>query len=282
MFDQRRIDLHVHSTSSDGTFTPSELIDLAVAVDLRAIAITDHDSISGIKEAMNAAALKNLEIIPGVELSCDYNGKEVHMLGYFIDPDNEEFKKHLFHFCEVRDNRNKKMVELLIQEGFSITYENLLAENPDSVITRANIARFLVDHGMVKDLNTVFSKYLGDDCRCAVPRAKITPMKAIELIHRAGGLAFLAHPLIYRLSQEHLTCMIEALKNAGLDGMEAIYSTYQPGDERNMKALAAEFNLLISGGSDFHGTNKPHIRLGTGMGNLYVPYEVLTKIRLKQ
>ncbi len=279
MTDNRLIDLHVHSSFSDGTCTPSQLVELADAKGIAAIALTDHDSVSGVAEAMDMAKKYNLEVIPGVELSCDYDGREVHMLGYYINPDDAKFREQLERFCSVRNQRNEQMVALLAAEGFDISYQQLLCENKDSVITRANIARFLVDHGMVKDLNTVFTKYLGDDCRCFVPREKISPFQAIEFIHQAGGLAFLAHPLLYRLSTMNLHLLTQDLKAAGLDGIEAIYSTYQPGDERNMKTLAGKYELLISGGSDFHGSNKPYIQLGNGMGRLYVPYEVLEKIK---
>ncbi len=279
MTTTKKIDLHVHSTFSDGTCSPTELVKMAETIGLSAIAVTDHDTTDGVSEARAAAAESGIEIIAGAELSCDYQGKEIHMLGFYLDPQNPVLMEHLIAFRESRNTRNEKMVQLLAAEGFDITYEKVLADNPDCVITRANVARYLVEHGCVKDMDTVFSKYLGDDCRCFVPRRKVSPADAIGLIHQAGGLAFLAHPLLYRLSTSALRGLLTELSAAGLDGLEAIYSTYQPGDERNMKLLAAEYGLLISGGSDFHGTNKPRIKLGTGMGRLYVPYEVLSAIK---
>ena len=281
MIKTRKIDLHVHSTFSDGTFTPEQLVSAAIDADLSAIAITDHDTTDGISDAKYAATNSNLEIIPGVELSCEYNQKEVHMLGFYLDDNNPTLAKHLKNFQNSRSARNEEMVQLLAAEGLDISYEQLLADNPDCVITRANIARYLVDHGCVKDMATVFSKYIGDDCRCFVPRKKISPTQAIQLIHEAGGVAFLAHPLLYRMSTVSLNTLVNELASAGLDGIEAIYATYQPGDERNMKKLANDHHLLISGGSDFHGANKPFIRLGSGMGHLFVPYDVLTKIKEK-
>lgn len=279
MIDTRKIDLHVHSTFSDGTYTPEQLVEAAFEAGLSAIAITDHDTTDGIPVAIRAAKERDLEIIAGVELSCEYKQKEVHMLGFCLDDTNPILNEHLRNFQQSRNMRNQKMVMLLAAEGFDITYEKLLADNPDCVITRANIARYLVEHGCVKDMSTVFSKYLGDDCRCFVPREKISPTQAIQLIHQAGGVAFLAHPLLYRMSTVTLHDLVSELASAGLDGIEAIYATYQPGDERNMKNLAKEFHLLICGGSDFHGANKPYIRIGTGMGHLYVPYEVLDNIK---
>lgn len=279
MIDTRKIDLHVHSTFSDGTYTPEQLVDAAFEAGLSAIAITDHDTIDGVPVAIRAAKKRDLEIIAGVELSCEYKQKEVHMLGFCLDYTNPILNEHLRNFQQSRNMRNQKMVMLLAAEGFDITYDKLLADNPDCVITRANIARYLVEHGCVKDMSTVFSKYLGDDCRCFVPRKKTSPTQAIQLIHQAGGVAFLAHPLLYRMSTVTLRSLVSELATAGLDGIEAIYATYQPGDERNMKNLAKEYHLLICGGSDFHGANKPYIRIGTGMGHLYVPYEVLDNIK---
>ena len=279
MIDTRKIDLHVHSTFSDGTYTPEQLVDAAFEAGLSAIAITDHDTTDGVPVAIRAAKERNFEIIAGVELSCEYKQKEVHMLGFCLDYTNPILNEHLRNFQQSRNMRNQKMVMLLAAEGFDITYDKLLADNPDCVITRANIARYLVEHGCVKDMSTVFSKYLGDDCRCFVPRKKTSPTQAIQLIHQAGGVAFLAHPLLYRMSTVTLRSLVSELATAGLDGIEAIYATYQPGDERNMKNLAKEYHLLICGGSDFHGANKPYIRIGTGMGHLYVPYEVLDNIK---
>lgn len=275
----RAVDLHVHSTASDGTYTPAELVQLAVSAGLSAFALTDHDTIAGISEAKLAAADCGCEVISGVELSCDYNGREVHMVGLFIDETDPALLAELASFNERRIERNKEMVRRLQAEGLAITYEGLLADNHDRVITRGNIAKYLVDHQLVRDNPTVFSRYLGDDCRCFVPREKISPGQAIRIIHAAGGLAILAHPLLYHMNLEQLRDFLALLKADGLDGMEAIYSTFQPGDERNMKRIAGELDLLISGGSDFHGSNKPHIRLGTGMGRLFVPYEALEMLK---
>ena len=273
------VDLHTHTTESDGTFTPEELILEAKRVGLSAIAITDHDSISGIKKAAPVAIENDIELIPGVELSTDYNGKEVHVVGLFIDIENEHFLSKIKEFKDNRDNRNAIMVENLQKEGFAITMEELTAENPDCVITRANMARFLYEHGMIPTIQTAFEKYIGDDCKCYVNRFKITPMDAVRLIKSAGGTAILAHPLLYHMGDATLQKLIDEMKEAGLDGMEAIYCTHTPSEERQMKKLAEENGLLISGGSDFHGTTKPKLNLGTGYGKLYIPYEVLETIK---
>lgn len=273
------IDLHVHSTESDGTNTPEELVSLAKEAGLIAFALTDHDTISGISKAREAAEKIQMELVPGIELSTDYEGTEVHMLGYYIDETNPEFLARLQAFIDSRDNRNEKMALLLQKEGFDITLDNLYREYPDSVITRAHFARYLVEHGMVKDRETVFSKYLGNDCRCYVPREKIDPFEAIRLIQMGGGVSFFAHPILCHMNFDRLKRFISDLKDAGLTGIEAIYSANSPGDTRNLKKIAEDSHLLISGGSDYHGANKPYLQLGVGRGNLYVPDEILISIK---
>lgn len=280
------VDLHVHSTESDGTLTPEELTVAVKEAGLAAFALTDHDTVSGVSKALSAANACGIELIPGIELSTQYiygkgnkNSKEIHIVGLFIDSQNEMLLQKTAEFRECRDKRNEKMVEALQREGFAITMDALVAENPDCVITRANIARFLYEHGMIKSRQEAFDKYIGDDGPCYVGRFKITPMDAVRLIRQAGGVAILAHPLLYHMSAQSLQQLIDDLKLAGLDGIEAIYSTYTPGEEDLVKKIAAQNGLLISGGSDFHGSNKPSIRLGTGKGQLYVPYSVLDEIR---
>lgn len=276
------IDLHTHSTESDGTLTPQELMQLASDSGLSAIALTDHDTVGGLSKAKPIAEKLGIELVPGIELSTDYNGTEVHMLGFYIDDTNPAFLKKLQEFIDSRNLRNEKMAFLLQKEGFSITLADLYHEYPNSVITRAHFARYLVEHNFVKDRDTVFRKYLGDNCRCYVPREKITPFEAIDLIHLGGGLAFFAHPVLCHMNHDRLRFFVRDLKAAGLTGMEAVYSMNSPGDERNMKKLAQEFHLLISGGSDFHGENKPYIHLGTGKGNLKIPDSILTDIKAEK
>lgn len=277
--DHRIIDLHVHSTESDGTLTPEDLVAEAKKAELAAFALTDHDTCQGVGKAMPLAASAGIELIPGIELSTDYHGKEVHIVGLYIDIENEQLLKKTAEYRKCRSERNALMVEALQKEGLSITTEELVAENPDCVITRANIARFLYEHGQIKSVREAFDRYIGDHCKCYVGRLKVASTDAVRLIKEAGGTAILAHPLLYDLSNTNLQKMIDELKPAGLDGLEAIYSTYTTGEEQQMKRLARENGLLISGGSDFHGSNKPDIALGRGRGHLYIPYSVLETIK---
>ena len=277
--DHRIVDLHVHSTESDGTLTPEDLVAEAKKAELAAFALTDHDTCQGVCKAMPLAASAGIELIPGIELSTDYHGKEVHIVGLYIDIENEQLLKKTAEYRKCRSERNALMVEALRKEGLSITMEELVAENPDCVITRANIARFLYEHGQIKSVREAFDRYIGDHCKCYVGRLKVASTDAVRLIKEAGGTAILAHPLLYGLSNTNLQKMIDALKPVGLDGLEAIYSTYTTGEEQQMKRLARENGLLISGGSDFHGSNKPDIALGRGRGHLYIPYSVLETIK---
>lgn len=277
--DHRIIDLHVHSTESDGTLTPEDLVAEAKKAGLAAFALTDHDTCQGVCKAMPLAASAGIELIPGIELSTDYHGKEVHIVGLYIDIENEQLLKKTAEYRKCRSERNALMVEALRKEGLSITMEELVAENLDCVITRANIARFLYEHGQIKSVREAFDRYIGDHCKCYVGRLKVASTDAVRLIKEAGGTAILAHPLLYGLSNTNLQKMIDELKPVGLDGLEAIYSTYTTGEEQQMKRLARENGLLISGGSDFHGSNKPDIALGRGRGHLYIPYSVLETIK---
>lgn len=272
------IDLHVHSIRSDGTLSPTELVSEAIQAGLSAFALTDHDTVEGIDEAIQATTGTSVTCISGIELSTDFEGSEVHMVGLFIDHHNAAFLSRLQEFQDFRINRNRKMVNNLTQEGFDISMEVLESTYPDSIITRAHMARYLFDTKQVKKMKTVFEKYIGNDCRLYVPREKISPFDAVDLIHSANGLAILAHPVLYHMNAARLDRLVGDLTIHGMDGIEAIYSTYSPGDERNMKALATKHHLLLSGGSDFHGSNKPMIHLGKGWGHLFVPSSFLDEM----
>ena len=279
----RAVDLHVHSLKSDGSLTPSELVDKALSLNLRAVALTDHDCTDGLPEAMEYAKDKDVEVIPGIELSTGYNGKDVHIVGLDIDYKNESLQKWLTDFRASRDLRNQKMCDKLQSEaGIDISYETLKATDPGAVITRSHYAKFLFAHGYVKSIREAFDRYIGDHARYYVPREKIDPREAVKVILLSGGIPVLAHPILYHLTKKQLSELVSMLKEAGLIGIEAIYSTYAPSDEREIKALAKEYDLAISGGSDYHGVVKPGLEMGTGYGKLFVPEDVLDNLRLKK
>lgn len=281
----RPVDLHVHSTRSDGTFSPTELVDYAITKGLAAFALTDHDTIDGLEEAIRYANKLHEtnssvpEVIPGIEFSTEYQGQDVHIVGLYIDYHNPGFCEKLKEFVDSRELRNVKMCKLLQKAGIDITYEALLEEFPNSVITRAHYGKYMLNHGYIKSIAEAFDRYVGDHCPCYVPREKVTPTQAVQLILEAGGIPVLAHPVLYHLGKEQLEKLVAALKEAGLIGIEAIYSTYKPYEERDIRRLAEKYDLKISGGSDFHGENKPKIDLGVGMGKLFVPYEVLQDLK---
>ena len=276
---EKYIDLHVHSSASDGTLTPSQVVALAEEKKLKAFALTDHDTTAGLEEALLAAEDTSVEVIPGIELSTTWLGRDVHIVGLDIDYKNYYFQETLSRFQDSREIRNEKIMDLLRKEGISITREAMEESFPDSVWTRAHFARYLLDRGFVGSINQAFDRYLGDHSKCYVPREKVTPFQAVQLIHEGGGIAVFAHPILCRLDKDRLESLTAELKQAGLDGIEAYYSTYRHSDEQTVIQIAKRQGLALSGGSDFHGSNKPQIELGTGKGNLKIPYQLLENLR---
>ncbi len=273
------VDLHTHTDKSDGTLMPTALVELACAKGLTAVAITDHDCVDGIEEALAAGQNKDICVIPGVELSTAYGSKEIHMVGLFIDYTDEVFNSRLKEFVSSRINRNHKMCDNLREAGIDISFSQLCDEFPDCVITRAHYAAYLEKYGYVKSKNEAFDRYLGDHTKYFVARKKVTPSEAIELIHSIGGLSILAHPPLYHMGNEAMDKLVGDLAKQGLDGIEVLYSSYNGQNERDMLSLAGKYNLLMSGGSDFHGSNKKDLELGTGYGKLCVPDEFYIRMR---
>lgn len=275
----KTVDLHVHSTYSDGTLTPTQLVDEALRMGLSAMALTDHDTVAGIPEAIEAGNQKGLEIIPGIEISTSYKDKEIHIVGLFLDYENPTFLEAIGNERERRANRNEKLIERFQEYGFAISIEELEALYPNSVITRAHFAAYMVLKGYVKTRDEAFDKYLGDGKPLYIPRERKTPEQAMAAIQAAGGVAVLAHPLLYHLTSHELKELCLTCKKSGLAGIETMYSTYKGFDELTVRQLAHEVGLLESGGSDFHGANKPHIKLGVGMNNLAISYSFLEALR---
>lgn len=275
----KAVDLHVHSDKSDGSMSPAALTAYAAQKGLRAYALTDHDTVDGLVEAMETARqFPDLEVIPGIELSTEYKGRDIHIVGLYIRYEDPAFQKHLIDFQNSRILRNEKMCNNLADAGIDISFEKLQAEFPDSVITRAHYARYLLAHGYVASLKEAFDRYVGDHTKYFVPREKVTPAQAVSLILHAGGIPILAHPVLYHMSDAALEELVAQLKDAGLIGMECIYSSYSSSEERDMKRIADKFGLAYSGGSDFHGNAKPGLDLATGYGSLFVPETILDNL----
>lgn len=277
------IDLHVHSNKSDGTLSPSEVVSRAAERGLSAIALTDHDCVAGVFEAC-AAAKKlsvsgiSLRVVSGVEISADYKNRDIHILGLFIDTENPALLDALNAALKARDKRNEKMVKNLQDAGLEITMEDLLFGTDETVVTRAHFARHLLAKGYVKTREEAFSKYLDSTTPYYVRREYMMPDTAIRLIRMAGGIPVLAHPLLYHLDADGVQELVKKLKGEGLMGIETIYSKNTGMDEAFLRKLAVKFDLLITGGSDFHGANKPDIEIGVGRGNLRIPEEILWEL----
>lgn len=281
------IDLHVHSNCSDGTYSPSELIDYAITKGLKAIALTDHDTIDGLDEIIEYAdSLKSQgkenipEVIPGIEFSTEYEGQDIHIVGLFINHKAPCFDSYLKEFINSRDSRNIKMCNKFMEDGIDISYEELKSRFGTATITRAHVAALLLEKGYVKSRQEAFDRYIGDHCPYFFPREKVSPELAINLILESDGLPILAHPPLYHMSDKRLDNLVSYLKSIGLAGIEAVYTTYALADERHMRSLANKYHLLLSGGSDFHGANKPKTDLAIGHGSLYVPDEFLDSLKL--
>lgn len=278
-FKMKTVDLHVHSSCSDGTLTPTELIILAKSQGLSAMAMTDHDTIVGISEAMAAGKEYNIEVVPGIELSCAYGSKEIHILGLYVDYKDRFFNDELENLRTIRTERNLQIIEKFKSFGIEISFEEMKQLYGNAVVTRAHFADYLLLKGYIKSRNEAFERYIGDNRPCYMPREKLTPEQTIRLITEAGGVPILAHPTLYHLGGAEMNKLIHYLCRSGLVGIEAIYSTYSIGEEIQMRKLAKENHLIISGGSDYHGANKPYINLGTGRGHLCIPYDVLDNIK---
>lgn len=274
------IDLHVHSTASDGSFTPTEVVELAHNAGLSHFALTDHDTVDGVAEAMTAGSFyEDLNVIPGIELSCYYNNREIHIVGLFVDYKDQTFLEALKTLKQARIDRNEKMVQKFVAAGIPLTMEELLHGSPNSVITRAHFARVLVEKGVCANKTEAFDKYLGIGCPFYLAKPKVTPEHVLGLIQNAGGTAILAHPYSYKFSKSEVEQMLdETLIPLGLAGMECYYSTYDLGQTQELRSMALSRNLFVSGGSDFHGAVKPDISIGTGRGNLCIPETLLQPI----
>ena len=274
------IDLHVHTTASDGTYTPREAVALAHALDLAAIAITDHDTAAGVPEAAAAGAELGVEVVPGIELSADYKGGSVHILGLFIDPSAASIRAAMDLAVRSRERRNEKILAAMAGDGFDISMEALRRINPDSVLGRPHIAQWLMDHGFADSIGGAFRRYLNRGAPYHIPRERMAMADAVDAIRQAGGLAVTAHPLQYRFDPAGLETYIREARDAGCGALEAWYSGYTEDEQAHLAALADKYGLALSGGSDFHGDRKPNIRMGSGVGGtLAVPCEALEGLR---
>ena len=269
---EKLIDLHIHTTHSDGLLTPAEIVMQAAENNLSAIAITDHDSISAYDEALPVAQKMGIELIPGVELSCETEGRDIHVLAYFVDTQNEVFIKFLEKMRFYRKERIFKIADKLKYIGIDFSAESLLDEIKNAAPGRLHVARKMLKDGSIKSIPEAFHCYIGENCPAYVKKFKFKVPECIELIHSIGAIAVVAHPGVYKM--DHL---INTFIDCGLDGLEVYHSEHKKSQVKKFLRLAEKNNLLITGGSDYHGLHND----GRILGSLNIPYILLENMKNK-
>lgn len=274
-----QVDLHVHSTTSDGLLTPRDLVRHAVEVGLKAMALTDHDTVAGIPEALAAGREFGIEVIPGVEISAEFEKGACHILGYFVDPADAPLAELLALAREGRDVRNRVILQRLNELGFAITTDDVATRVTDGSLTRAHFAAVMMAKGYVKSWDEAFDKYLGHGKPAFVQRRHVMPEEAIRRIHGAGGLAGLAHPRQLSRTSVETDRWIEDFAKAGLDAVETVSPDHTPNYARRYRASAQRLGLLETGGTDWHGRPDGTIHLGVGTGSTAIHYVLVEKMK---
>lgn len=276
------IDLHVHTTASDGALSPREVVRRAKEMGLKAIAITDHDTVEGIAEAVQEGTRRGIEVVPGVELSVDWPNGTFHVLGYYINPEDLQLKEVLAIVQRAREERNWKMLDRLRQLGFELTMEEVRSFSRDGQICRPHFALAMVKRGYVTSVEEAFEKYLKKGGPAYVEKFKLKPEEAVKVILEAGGLPVLAHPYTLEVGEENLKALVKELKRIGLQGIEVYYPDHTPEQIALYRRIAEEFDLAPTGGTDFHGPTVKDVELGKGKGDLVLPYELLEGLKRRR
>ena len=269
------VDLHVHSNASDGTFSPSQVVELAKNAGLDAFALTDHDTTAGVPEALEKG--RDIEVIPGIEVSSSFDGTEIHILGLFVNSDDPVLAAMLEKMRISRDRRNEKMLENLAADGISFTKEEICGDNPDTIITRAHIAHALVAKGIGMD--QAFKKYLQYGGRYCPQKEHLSPEEVVKTLISNGAFVALAHPFQYKFGDKKTEELIAHMADLGMKGLEVYHSSNNKLESMKLQEMAVRHHLLPTGGSDFHGGNKPDISIGTGRGGLRVSSLLLEDIK---
>lgn len=278
---EKYIDLHTHSLKSDGSMTPTEVVEAAKAAGLAAIALSDHDTVDGLEEAIEAGKRLGVEVVPAIEFSV-LSKTETHILGYFIDYKNPELLQMLKEIVDLRIERNHVTCARLNELGFDITLDEVRALAPNNFVGRAHFARVLMDRGYTSSVKEGFDKYMSVGKYAYCEKQHLSASDAVKLIAKCGGVSFLAHPHLTKLPDDELKAFLIELKGYGLSGLEGYYTDYTPEMEIKYRSLAEELGMIYSGGTDFHAKMKPHISIGTGLGNMKIPYSVLETIKSKK
>jgi len=273
------IDLHTHTYASDGTYSPTALVTLAKEQGIEAIAVTDHDTIEGLPEAMEAGERLGVEVVPGMELSVEYGPGSMHILGLLINLEDKGLNDTLAKLQESRSSRNPQIIEKLNELGMPITMEEVEKISGGGQLGRPHIAAALVKNGHVNNTQEAFDKYLKKGASAYFERRRLSREEAADLIHGAGGLLILAHPGTLAVNGSKFYNLLAELKDAGFDGIEVFYNNHSHAEEDRLMKIADKLEFIISGGTDFHGENKPSIKLGVGYGNMAIPYEVLQEMK---
>jgi predicted metal-dependent phosphoesterase TrpH len=272
------IDLHTHSTVSDGTDDPERIPELAAEAGCSAVALTDHDRQDGIGRAAARAAELGVELVPGVEISCEHPGT-MHVLVYFLEPGSGPLQDELIRLQQARDDRNRKMAQRLADLGLPVTYEEIQAEAGGIGAGRPHIASILVRKGVVGSIQEAFDAWLAKGRPGYLDKERLQPDTALRLARASGAAPVLAHPLSLGLSPADTEATIAQLAGHGLVGVETVYARYRPEDRQALQDVAFRHGLTITGGSDYHGTYKPDLQIGVGQGDLDVPDELLARLR---
>lgn len=272
-------DLHTHSTYSDGTFTPTEIIDAALYLNLSAVSLCDHNTINGLNEFTAAAKENNIEAIPGIEFSVTLDAKKVHLLALFIEKKYyTEINEFLTETNIKKEKSNIILTEKLNKAGYHIDYSEIKRKTPNGFINRANIAAELTEKGYTKSTEDAFNNLLSEKAGFYIPAERLNFYNTLNFIKDIGAVSVLAHPFL-NLSEKQLVDCLPGAISVGLDGIECYHSKYDAKMTENSLIIAKQFNLAVSGGSDFHGTNKPDVKLGTGKGNLNIPADIIDSLK---
>lgn len=280
MTGARLVDLHMHTTASDGTMTPTELVEHAKAKGLAAIAVTDHDACHGVREAQEAGERLGVEVIAGIEVSAMRESGTLHIVGLFIDPDHGPLREKCEAMLAKRAERNERMIKRLGELGLPMTLDDVARQAGGEVLGRPHVAAVMLEKGYVATRQEAFDKWLAKGKPAYFPKSLFDPEESIAMIHDAGGLAILAHPDQLKCkTREALDEDVARLKAQGIDGIETQWSNGSPEDMAFAKELAAKHDLLESGGSDFHGGMKPDIEIGVGRGQLRMEYPMIERLK---
>ena len=274
------VDLHLHTTASDGVLTPSELVRYAKSRGLQAVAITDHDTVDGLEEGLSEGGRIGFEVIPGVEISAEYSPGSMHLLGYFLDIYHPLLRSKLEYLQKARAERNPRIIQNLNRLGMRITYEEVVKASGGGQVGRPHFAQVLLEKGYVTTFQEAFDRFLKKGAPAYVDKIRFKPKEAISFIREAGGVAVLAHPKTLGIQgTSALEEIVSELIPEGLKGIEAMYPEHSSSEMERFKLLAERYGLLITGGTDYHGIEKEALEIGIGRGQMRLPYSLVEGLK---